>query len=182
MHKRNISLDNPGRKIISIFSTRHPIWKDPRWIRKHFWNRVKIGKPNECWPWLAGSKIVGGYGTLTVLGVSHPAHRFAYELTYGKPDYSKDCCHKCDNPPCCNPKHLFMGTVAENILDCMAKGRTRGAVGERNYGAKLTPKQVLKIRKLWATGRFTQPMIANKYGLCRMQANRIIIRRAWKHI
>jgi len=89
-----------------------------------FWSKVdRSAGPDACWPWLA-SCVRGGYGGLRLRPFgSFLAHRVAYQLTYG--DLSADLlvCHKCDNPPCCNPACLFQGTYLENIRDAVSKGR-----------------------------------------------------------
>src|SRR5258706_4567526 len=94
-----------------------------------FWKKVKRGKANECWEYQGAKQVRDGYGK--VLWRSKPkkewkqAHRIAWELTNGAiPDGSGVCVlHHCDNPPCCIPAHLFLGTRAANNADKVAKGR-----------------------------------------------------------
>lgn len=87
-----------------------------------FWARVDIRGPNDCWLWKGGLKSKG-YGNF---GHNKSAHRYAYEQTYG-PALKPCICHHCDNPPCCNPAHLFEGTNADNVADRVRKGRSRNA-------------------------------------------------------
>lgn len=102
-----------------------------------FWSSVDIKGEDECWEWL-GKRHKNGYGQYN--GIEHrndnrQTHRLAYKYTHPNEDISNFCvCHSCDNPPCCNPKHLFKGTMADNMLDKKLKGR-----------AKNTKEQNLKI-------------------------------------
>lgn len=88
-----------------------------------FWGRVDKNGPNGCWLY-TGAKGHYGYGMVGRRG-THPAraHRFAWELLKGTIPAGLDLLHKCDNPPCCNPDHMWVGTHHENMLDCAAKGR-----------------------------------------------------------
>jgi hypothetical protein len=94
-------------------------------IKIRFWSRVdKSGGPDACWLWI-GSKAAG-YGQFAIShGVIERCHRLAYFYTHGYdsiPD-GMFLCHKCDNPACCNPDHMFVGTPKENTEDCRRKGR-----------------------------------------------------------
>jgi len=100
----------------------------PCWLKysskasdERFWCGVKRGEPDECWPWTR-SLSPKGYGRVR----GRNAHRVAYELTYGPIPPGMFVCHTCDNPPCCNPAHLFLGTYLDNIADMVAKKRSRG--------------------------------------------------------
>ena len=87
-----------------------------------FWRRVDMsGGPDACWPW-RGGMTYEGYGIALFDGKSTTAHRIAYILTHGPIEPSLVVCHHCDNPPCCNPKHLFDGTQRDNIQDSVRKG------------------------------------------------------------
>jgi hypothetical protein len=111
-----------------------PFQLTPRDIQR-FWSKVdRSGGPDACWPWTCGRQRLRGYGFfwLVSAGMNVLTHRVAYQLEYGDfPDESLCVCHKCDNPPCCNPSHLFLGTRATNAQDAKSKGRTLS--GERHF-------------------------------------------------
>lgn len=147
-----------------------------------FWAAVdRSGGGNACWPWTR-SKSNMGYGQFNLpksFGGRErkvTAHRFAYEQAFGPipagAGYHGNCvCHHCDNPLCCNPAHLFLGTHADNMADMHTKGRNSrsGAPGQKNGRAKLTWEQVSSIRA--ATGSLSR--IAKLYGIGKTQAARI---------
>ena len=89
-----------------------------------FWSKVKRGAPDECWEWQASRKPKG-YGQLFINYHSAHAHRMAYQLTYGAIPDGMFVCHACDNPPCCNPAHLWLGTHRDNSADMVRKGRQK---------------------------------------------------------
>lgn len=118
-----------------------------------FWARIDIKGPDECWPFI-GCRSKQGYGRVSrgYTG-SVTAHRVAYEFAAGVAPGKLKVCHSCDNPPCCNPAHLWLGTQADNMADAWSKGRVAQPVlpkemaarGERQALAKLTSKDVLAI-------------------------------------
>ena len=95
-----------------------------------FWKRVQIGTDSDCWNWLGGR--CNGYGRFMVGRQSLKSYRIAYSLVHGPipkdgPGYHGWCVmHRCDNPSCCNPNHLVLGTVGDNNRDRQQKGRSRG--------------------------------------------------------
>lgn len=101
---------------------------------ERFAANVQAGSEFECWPW-TGKTIIKGYGRLRGAdGDKVLAHRLAFELASGTPIPDGLCVlHHCDNPPCCNPSHLFLGTMKDNTLDASAKGRMRNGRRSRTH-------------------------------------------------
>lgn len=94
-------------------------------ILKRFWSKVAFtANPNKCWEWQAG-KTKYGYGELMIKNKQVYAHRLSWELTYGEIPDGLFVCHKCDNPKCVNPNHLFLGTNLDNVRDMVSKGRNK---------------------------------------------------------
>lgn len=89
-----------------------------------FWSWVAQGQTDDCMEWM-GQRLPKGYGTLAINSVRTYAHRVAYSLAFGPIPDGFQVCHRCDNPPCCNPTHLFLGTALDNARDRVAKGRSR---------------------------------------------------------
>ena len=140
---------------------------------------LKVAKSSDggCWEWV-GAKWNRQYGTFRLQAKTYIAHRVAYFLATGKQPGQLCVCHICDNPGCVNPSHLFLGTVADNMADRDHKGRQNHPSGEQHCRAKLTEKQVLRIR---ASDKTLQA-IADKYGVTRQTISHIKTRKTWKHI
>lgn len=123
-----------------------------------------------CWEW--NGYRSNGYGRLR----GEPVTRLMWKMTTGE-DVAPDrhMCHKCDNPPCVNPAHLFVGTRSDNMRDMVDKGRHPYVKGERNHSAKLTDEQVAEIRARYsgAWGEYTE--LAHAYGVS-VQHVRAIVR------
>jgi hypothetical protein len=92
-------------------------------LAHHVLNNLQLDWPSECWEWI-GPRTDRGYGHLVINKKNKRAHRVAYELAVGPIPAGLVVMHRCDNPPCCNPAHLSVGTVAENNADAARKGRT----------------------------------------------------------
>ena len=101
-------------------------------ITERFWSKVQRGGPDECWPWIAGTSH-RGYGAFYLDHGMHQSHRVSWELTHGPITDGLHVLHTCDNPPCVNPAHLFLGTDRDNARDSVAKGHglQRGAAAFR---------------------------------------------------
>lgn len=105
----------------------------------------KFTKTNGCWEWTA-CKSDNGYGQFFIAGRQESAHRISYRFYVGDIVDGLYVLHRCDNRCCVNPSHLFLGTCADNIHDCINKGRQVSSSGEKNGSAKLTEEQVKTIR------------------------------------
>lgn len=122
---------------------------------------AKIGaRSSDCWEWV-GATQRGGYGEFSFGGRPVVATRWAYEHWIG-PIGSMDVLHRCDNPPCVNPSHLFLGTAGDNLADAKAKGRLR--LGEASPGSKLTAPQVAAIRAMPPERGVTR-VLASRFGV-----------------
>lgn len=142
-----------------------------------FWKKVQKGQ--GCWIWTA-YRDRKGYGQLRVNGICHYAHRFSWELHYGPIPDGLWVLHKCDNPACVNPKHLYLGKSENNIKDMVDRDRT--AKGQKHSQAKLTDKQVAEIRRLYGTGKHTQQTLAFRFGVVRQTISKIVRRNNWVHV
>lgn len=122
-----------------------------------------------------------GYGTFYVDDKSIKAHRMAWLLARGPIPDGMYVCHECDNPPCVNPWHLFVGTPADNMRDMDNKGRRVGVynTGTRHHNAKLTAEQVEDIRREHAGG-LTQVALARRYGVHPETISNICLGRSYK--
>lgn len=143
---------------------------------ERFWS--KVDKAGDCWEWTA-SKDKCGYGRFRYQGKLRTAHRVSWELTHGiipKGDGTHGTCvlHKCDNPSCVNPTHLFLGTQQDNIADAISKRRMINPENEHHGMAKLSDIQVADIRYSFASGLATMSGLARIYPVGRTQIGRII--------
>jgi len=136
-------------------------------VNQHFWNKVDIKGPDDCWGWVGG-RYSNHYGRFYVNRLPVRAHRFAYEDKVGDIPKGVFVLHKCDNPPCCNPSHLFLGTNRDNMADASKKGRVVGGGGCFIY-----TKDVIEIRHLAASG-VKQSDIAKMFNAPYQDINRII--------
>ncbi len=158
-----------------------------KWIKvdpiKRFWEKVQ--KANNCWEW-TGNKNHKGYGLFWGGDKWYPAHRYSYLLKHREIPDGLLVLHKCDNPGCVNPKHLFLGTPKENMEDMFKKKRDwhhtcpeRQARGEKHGGAKLTQESVAQIRQLYKDKMPTMA-IAKQYGVHQTTINRIVAGNLWR--
>ena len=144
-------------------------------VDERFWARVPKKNKNECWEW-SGHRHRQGYGFLKVDGTSKLGHRISWEIHYSAIPVGKMVLHRCDNPPCCNPTHLFLGTQKDNMIDCSAKGRL--CCGEKNVLSRLTSEVVTRIRS--AKGTYRE--IAKLFGTASSNVSVIKNRQGWKHL
>jgi hypothetical protein len=142
---------------------------------------VNKGSEDECWRFM-GRKNKDGYGEFDVKENRILAHRLAYFLaTFIEPDLY--VCHDCDLPSCCNPKHLFLGTAKQNVVDSVIKGRHSSVtlLGEDRPNHKLTEKEVEEMRFLRALG-WTLQMLASKFEVHFSTVAQVTLRKTWRHI
>lgn len=148
-----------------------------------FWEKVSVSSSiDECWNWTRylDPHGYGGFRHGGRSGRCRIAHRVAFELTYGEIPDGLVICHKCDNPTCCNPNHLFQGTHADNVRDKVAKGRQHR--GENHPGSKLTAKQVQSLRQRYAAGKDTVASLASELGVHEETIRKIVNRQRWAHV
>jgi len=145
-----------------------------------FWSKVVVS--SGCWCWVGG-KTDRGYGSFKFEGGIKRAHRVAWLFTNGPIPKGLCVLHRCDNPLCTNPAHLFLGTQADNMRDASKKRRMSGpgTRGEDHSRAKITEQDVRDIRSRYAAGGVLQRELAAEYGLGRSGVSAIVTYRNWKH-
>ncbi len=135
-------------------------------------------KSYPCLEW-ERAKTVKGYGYLWIDGRMRLAHRAAYKLSVGPIPEGYLVCHKCDNPACFRPSHLFVGTALDNKIDRTTKGRSNR--GERHQNAKLTEEQIRIIRLEHASG-VKRSKLALRFGVLPVTIGDVVSRKSWRHI
>lgn len=134
-------------------------------------------KESGCWEWTKG-KYEFGYGRQRWKGKQWPTHRLVLRLMGVEIPKGMFVCHKCDNPPCCNPDHLFFGTTQDNTADKVAKGRQ--AKRERSNGVKLSSEDVEEIRRVYYAGLATQEDLGIRFGVSQVRIGMIVRNEAWE--
>lgn len=149
-----------------------------------FWDKVEKGEADDdCWVWTA-FRNAGGYG-LFWTGETRPsgakrmslAHRWAYERFVGPVPDGLYVLHRCDNPPCVRPEHLYAGTQLQNMQDKARRGRN-ASTGLK----KLTSEQVLEIRRLYGEGDVSHAELGKRFGVTRKNISQIVNRASWRSI
>lgn len=163
---------------------------------RRFHELVEARSPDECWPWKA-STFSGGYGQWKRGRRTLKSHRVAYFLHYHEDPGDQVVCHTCDNPVCCNPRHLFLGTIGDNVRDCAAKGRLPKFFGDDHWThrkpelvrrgethewAKLTAAEVVSIRAAYLAGGVTHRELAERYSVNREAISNAIRGDNWAHL
>jgi LysM repeat protein len=160
---------------------------------ERLWSKItKAQDANSCWPW-TGPVGTRGYGLLTVASKTKQAHRLVWEEQHGAISDGMVICHKCDNPNCCNPNHLFIGTQKDNLADCRAKGRfpagprhglalhpERRARGSKVSTAKLTERDIPEIYHAKVAGDSIYA-IAERYGVSASTIHLVCKGKTWRH-
>lgn len=158
---------------------------------KRFWDKVE--KSSGCWLWKA-RKLPAGYGRFSIGHKDIYAHRMSWELANGFIPDGLCVLHSCDTPDCVRPKHLFLGTKAENNLDRDQKGRTASGDrhgfrlhpesvprGSKHANSKLTERKVKTIRRLYSKGEVSQTDLARLFGVGQGRISAVVRRETWKH-
>lgn len=176
----------------------------PKMTPEEFWRKVNKNGPlpdaakypnltEPCWIWTK-AKSNNGYGVTSFDWKQTPTHRAAWVLTNGQIPDGLCVLHKCDNPPCCNPSHLFLGTPADNAADMVAKKRQSKGIehsdaitprrlrGEESPTCILTEESVTEMRKLYLQDGLSSREIAKRFGIADSHVFRIVKGECWKHI
>lgn len=136
-----------------------------------------------CWLWALGIDKKGyGCAWFDGLGYRTKAHRIAWVLANGPIPDGLCVLHRCDTPACCNPTHLFLGTIADNNADMMAKNRHVSVPGVRKPLAKLNDARVSELRRLYETGTLSTRALAARFGVGKTVIWRVISGRGWRHV
>lgn len=194
IHNRCVILGIKLHKAIPIHLS-----SDPLNLRKWLWlNRIKpklVTTESGCMEW-NGSHYRHGYGHIRVGNRLMQTHRISYEAAHGAVlTVSQFVCHRCDNPKCSNPDHLFTGSQSNNMQDMMNKGRNGGQYkkgyshkigtqvkGEKVHLSKLTEAHVLAARKRYGEGGIGYKLLAREYNVSPSTMQCVLKRKTWKHI
>lgn len=148
-------------------------------LELRFWEKVDIDL-NGCWTWTgqkAKNKGKFDYGYLAIRGMPTLAHRISWSIHFGEPASGLCVLHKCDNPSCVRPDHLFLGSMKDNMRDRDIKGR--GSRGEKHHWTKLDRVKVMKIREMYSSGKGSTT-IGKEMGLDAATVCHVVKRRTWK--
>ncbi|WP_158506136.1 HNH endonuclease [Synechocystis sp. PCC 7509] len=148
-------------------------------LEQRLWAKVEKSPDSHCWLW-TGSKNKSGYGAIKVAGKPLQVHRVVYEMSYGIIPSDHFVRHRCDNPSCCNPKHLKLGSNQDNVDDRTLRGRS--VKGSKQTTAKLTEYEVEEIIRELQGSFITTQAIAQKYGVVRSVVSRINTGKSWTHV
>ena len=154
-----------------------------------FWCRVDVLDEQGCWNWMNQPSQRYGVYNLKRRGkwIAIRPHRYAWQQINGRIPNGLFVCHSCDNPRCCNPAHLWLGSNSDNQIDSVNKGRSgfnrpQSKLGEAHHSSKLTTIQVSTIRELYAGGGYSQSQLASQFGVRQTMISKIVTRQSWKHI
>lgn len=175
----------PGALVRDMCPMHYQRWRkrgDPLWepivptLEDRFWEKVQ--KSDGCWMWTAGGDV-DGYGAFSRNRTQIKAHRYSWELHYGSIQDGLWVLHRCDNPRCVRPDHLFLGTHQENMADMKAKGRSQR--GERCHAAKLTERQAKEVIKAAKRGERCED-IARRFGVSRSTVSLVATGKTWAYL
>jgi hypothetical protein len=145
-----------------------------------FQNKYIIDSTTNCWNCI-GYKDKNGYGFITINKKHYRIHRISYFIYNGPFDLSLQILHSCDNPSCCNPKHLFIGDQFDNMQDCVNKGRLNPGHGENKNNSKFTNQKIIEIREKYLKGVSIRKL-GKEYNVDHGHISKIINYKIWKHI
>lgn len=151
-------------------------------VAERILDNIEIDNDTGCWNW-QGGKNQRGYGLIQSkdddgIWKSRAVHRVSYELYNGSIPVGLLACHHCDNPSCCNPQHIYIGTQKMNMADMISKGRKNPSRGANHWKAKVSDDEIASIRD----NPDTYSSIGLQYGISASQVHRIKSRQSWKHI
>lgn len=182
--KRKGSIKGQPRNFLQGHATRI---KPPREIDyvASFWEKVNkdgsipphMPHLGKCWEWTGSCLASFGYGSFYVNSIQIRAHRYSWQLAYGEIPNNLWVLHKCDNPKCVNPFHLFLGTTQDNTEDKVSKNRS--ARGEKSGMHKISNQDAELIRNRYAYEKITQLELGKEFGLHQSEISRIIHRKAF---
>ena len=145
-------------------------------MRDWVWKHMDISDPDKCWNW-KGKKNIKGYGRMIMFQREYAATRVVYEIVNGKIPSGYLICHKCDNPSCCNPNHLFAGLPKDNMEDMVQKNRNNWSTH-----AKLNESQVKEVRKLFSTGEYKEKELAIMFDVSKTIIARVVREETYKEV
>jgi len=149
--------------------------------KERFISKINILGEDDCWEWKPGqAHSKDGYGIFWFEKENWYAHKFSFTIFVRQVPEELKVLHKCDNPPCCNPKHLFLGTPGDNAKDRDQKGRQ--SKGVDRWSAILNEEKVFQILTLYGTGSYTCKILGDLYGVSRHNIYRIIKGQTWKEV
>jgi hypothetical protein len=158
-------------------------WRKPKEIfitdEERFWSFVH--KSENCWIWTGSKTTCGGYGQISLKGKPFRANRYSWILHNGSIPKGLMVCHRCDNPACVNPYHLFLGDQTKNMQDMISKKRQNIARGSRKSFSKLTDDKIKMIRNLYKNP-FSSKELSTQFCVSKQNILDIVNRKAWKHV
>jgi len=162
-----------GTKVDGLYFMRKYKTRSPE---EKFWKKVNIGNPDDCWEWI-GARGPGEYGAFG-MGKTTRAHRVSWIFAYGDIPEGMLVCHKCDNPPCVNPRHLFLGTPKDNVNDMILKGRSvysgRKKLAEPSYKSMISDELANCIAKEYWESPVSRKTLSSRYGISEYHISLIV--------
>ena len=157
------------------------LYNKPKTDYIRFMTFIKINKDSGCWEWQGATKFYG-YGSFRFEDKNWAAHRWIFTHKNGPIEDKLSVCHKCDNPKCCNIKHLFIGTHKENMKDMKEKKRGVAPKGENNGHSKFSDKRVIELREEYKLGKLNIAEIARREKVSKSSMNSILKGKTYKHL